>query len=113
MKPILAGEAVNRLEKLLNRLQPLLIVSPPRSASTALARSLLNHSRVGPYIHEPCDLYCHRSAPASSILERLEALSGALLIKEMTFQLGSGEVCDCFLRNAQSPLIFFDSRRRS
>ena len=108
MKPARREEALESLEKFLSNVRPLLLVSPPRSASTALARSLLNHSQVGPYIHEPCDLYCHRSAPVSSILERLEAglTTTSLLIKEMTFQLGTGEVGDCFLRNAQGPLVF-------
>ena len=47
------------LDERLAALEYILIASPPRCASTALARSLHNHPAVGRrYIHEPCgDLY--------------------------------------------------------
>ncbi len=100
---------LNDLNQVLARTRPFLIVAPPRSASTALARCLLNHSRIGPYVHEPCDLYRHHQAPVASILERIEEVSpngASLLIKEMTFQMGTGPVSDSFLRNGREPVVF-------
>lgn len=99
--------ALDTLERMLAQAAPYLILAPPRSSSTALARCLLRHSRVGPYIHEPCDVYRHQHAPVASILERLQegGFTRASLIKAMTFQLGTGDVGRCFLRNARRPLI--------
>ncbi len=84
-----------------------LIVAPPRTASTALARVLWQHPAVGWYSHEPFDLVFHRSAgpeSAAAALERPASVrppgSGAggpgrggergeaLVVKEMTFQVG-------------------------
>lgn len=106
---VLREQALNELDDFLARTRPFLIVAPPRTASTALARCLLNHSRIGPYVHEPCDLYRHENAPVGSILDRIQegAPPGApLLIKEMTFQMGTGSVSRRFLRNSRVPLVF-------
>jgi hypothetical protein len=82
----------------------LLIVGPPRTASTALARVLWNHPDVGFYSHEPFEPTYYRNAPSEIAAELLEAPApvaelnparagrghggSALLIKEMTFQVG-------------------------
>lgn len=78
----------------------LLIVAPPRTASTALARILWNHPDVGFYSHEPFEPTYYRDAPladAATLLESPTAvgeLGGAggsgttLVVKEMTFQVG-------------------------
>jgi hypothetical protein len=77
----------------------LLIVAPPRTASTALARILWNHPAVGFYCHEPFEPSWYRGAPpehAAELLERpapVAKLGGrgtgeALVVKEMTFQVG-------------------------
>ncbi len=100
--------AIDTLHEILTKCRPRLIVSPPRSCSTALARALLAHSTIDTYLHEPCDLYCHRNAPVRSILERLHdgGLNRSSLLKEMTFQLGDGSVCRHFLRQARPPVLF-------
>ncbi len=86
----------------------LVIVAPPRTASTALARILWNHPAVGFYSHEPFEPTYYRGEPASAAAELLEAPtpigelnparagedaggSGgtALVVKEMTFQVGN------------------------
>jgi len=77
------------------------IVAPPRTASTALARVLWNHPSVGFYSHEPFEPTYYRAAPPEVAAELLEApepvasLGGrgtgsALVVKEMTFQVGDG-----------------------
>jgi hypothetical protein len=82
----------------------LLIVAPPRTASTALARILWNHPSVGFYSHEPFEPTYYRDAPASAAADLLEApapiahlnparadapAGSALVVKEMTFQVGN------------------------
>lgn len=82
----------------------LLIVSPPRTASTALARILWNHPSVGFYSHEPFEATWYRHAPVEQALDLLDApepiarlnparaggtAGTTLAIKEMTFQAGS------------------------
>lgn len=77
----------------------LLIVAPPRTASTALARALWNHPGVGFYSHEPFEPTYYRGEGPEIAVELLEApepvaeLGGrgrgrALVVKEMTFQVG-------------------------
>jgi hypothetical protein len=75
------------------------IVAPPRTASTALARILWNHAQVGFYSHEPFEPTWYEHAPLERAAELLAAparvteLGGrgsgrALVVKEMTFQVG-------------------------
>jgi hypothetical protein len=78
------------------------IVAPPRTASTALARILWNHPSVGFYSHEPFEPTWYRGAGAEVAAELLESASPvaaldpsrtapagrALVVKEMTFQVG-------------------------
>ncbi len=99
--------ALHTLEQHLAHAAPYLILAPPRSSSTALARTLLQHSGVGPYIHEPCTPYTHQGAPVTSILDRLLAggLTKGALVKAMTHQLGTDELCRCFLRAVRQPII--------
>jgi hypothetical protein len=77
----------------------LVVVAPPRTASTALARVLWNHPSVGFYSHEPFEPTYYRGAAVADAVAHLEAptpvgeLGGrgagrALLVKEMTFQVG-------------------------
>ena len=98
--------ALEALQDLLERHRPFLILSPPRSASTALARALSNHSQIGPYIHEPCDRYRHEDAGIGAIVDRLQTggLEGGALIKEMTFQLRSGRLAEVFLQQVRHPI---------
>jgi hypothetical protein len=76
------------------------IVGPPRSSSTALARVLWESPAISHYCHEPFDrLYYHHSGYRSvmdaltSPLKMTENAPTAgrptLLIKEMTFQVGA------------------------
>lgn len=103
---VLGDDSLLALQDLLQRSRPFLILSPPRSASTALARAILNHSQIGPYIHEPCDLFKHQQAGVGSVIDRLleEGLREGALIKEMTFQLGCGALCEPFLANVRHPV---------
>jgi hypothetical protein len=93
----------------------LLIVAPPRTASTALARVLWNHPSVGFYSHEPFEPTYYRDAPASVAAELLEApepvsaLGGrgtgsALVVKEMTFQVG--DAFGLLASLATRPIVF-------
>jgi hypothetical protein len=93
----------------------LAIVAPPRTASTALARVLWNHPDVGFYSHEPFEPTWYRGEGPEVAIELLEApvpvaeLGGrgsgrALVVKEMTFQVG-----DAFALLAQlatRPIVF-------
>lgn len=82
--------------------QTYVIVAPPRSASTALARVLWHHSQVRWYSHEPFGVVYHTDAPLSAAEDALrspadlEATIGGkppgargLVVKEMTFQAGN------------------------
>jgi Sulfotransferase domain len=93
----------------------LLVVSPPRTASTALARILWNHERVGWYSHEPFEATWYQGAGPESAAALLEApepvaeLGGrgtgeALVVKEMTFQAGGAFPLLASL--ATRPLVF-------
>jgi hypothetical protein len=70
----------------------LLILSPPRCGSTALARSFWQHPAFRWYVHEPYDRAYHRGEGAESVLaalsQPLTTTSGArgIVLKEMTFQ---------------------------
>jgi hypothetical protein len=75
------------------------LVGPPRTASTAVSRILWNHGAVGWYSHEPFEPSWYERAPverAEALLEAPERVAGlggrgsgrALVIKEMTFQVG-------------------------
>ncbi|HXE44239.1 MAG TPA: hypothetical protein VN635_03480, partial [Conexibacter sp.] len=81
----------------------LVVLAPPRTASTALARILWNHTRVGWYSHEPFEPTYYRDAPAEQAFDLLDGPapiaelnpsraggpSGTdLVVKEMTFQVG-------------------------
>jgi hypothetical protein len=75
------------------------LVGPPRTASTAVARILWNHEQVGFYSHEPFEATWYEGAGVERAAELLSApepvgdLGGrgagrALVVKEMTFQVG-------------------------
>ena len=77
------------------------IVAPPRSASTALARILWQHHAVRFYAHEPYGAVYHEGAPPATAEEALRepvdldetvggksAEAAGLVVKEMTFQVG-------------------------
>lgn len=94
----------------------LVIVAPPRTASTALARILWNHPDVGFYSHEPFEPTYYRDAPladAASLLETpapVGELGGAggsgttLVVKEMTFQVG--DAFPLLAELATRPIVF-------
>lgn len=76
-----------------------LLIGPPRTASTAVSRILWNHPAVGWYAHEPFEPTWYEGAGVARAEELLEApdavdsLGGrgtgsALVVKEMTFQVG-------------------------
>lgn len=75
------------------------LLGPPRTASTAISRILWNHPSVGWYAHEPFEPTWYERASVERAEELLEApeavgsLGGrgtgsALVVKEMTFQVG-------------------------
>ncbi|MEV6345285.1 hypothetical protein [Actinoplanes sp. NPDC051851] len=77
----------------------LVILSPPRAASTALARAFWQHPRFRWYLHEPFDRAYHRQdgdvAPIDWSAGRIDlgeltgtARGPGLVVKEMTFQVG-------------------------
>jgi hypothetical protein len=93
------------LEDLLKRINPILIVAPPRTASTLLARVIFHNSHIENYNHEPCDKYCHNSEGLKSIVKEIKD-NPAELIKEMTFQIGNPEIFTTFFELARKPIIF-------
>jgi hypothetical protein len=91
------------------------IVAPPRTASTALARILWNHERVGFYSHEPFEATWYegvgveRAAELLDAPERVADLGGrgagrALVVKEMTFQVG--DAFPLLAALATRPIVF-------
>jgi hypothetical protein len=110
-EPMVAGESRASEEggwlaaRLRGRFDPVLIVlSPPRCGSTAVARSLWRHPCFRWYLHEPCDRVHHRGGGRDSIEAAMTrpidawGLPGArarggpaptgIVVKEMTFQPG-------------------------
>ena len=93
-----------------------LVLAPPRTASTALARVFWGHDAIGFYAHEPFDRPFHEGAPlltaADAMLEPLDLcrVLGApsrgigLLVKEMTFQ--TGDAAPALIDLATRPVIF-------
>jgi hypothetical protein len=94
----------------------LVIVAPPRTASTALARILWNHAEVGFYSHEPFEPTWYRDVGPDVAAELLEApspvgeLGGTatdgttLVVKEMTFQVG--DAFPLLAELATRPIVF-------
>ncbi|HEX5147023.1 MAG TPA: hypothetical protein VFV85_08375 [Conexibacter sp.] len=91
------------------------IVAPPRTASTALARILWNHPTVGFYSHEPFEPTWYERAGVERAAELLDApdavaeLGGrgtgrALVVKEMTFQVG--DAFPLLAAVATQPIVF-------
>jgi hypothetical protein len=92
-------------ERLRDRYEPVLVIlSPPRCGSTAVARSFWRHPVFGWYLHEPYDRVYHRGCGQTAVDRavsrpaELKALTGGgcgdaaaangLIVKEMTFQPG-------------------------
>ena len=92
---ILLGGGLAR--KIRQRFDPvLLVVSPPRSGSTALARAFWQHPAFRWYVHEPFDRAYHQGGGGESVLTAMrdpidvgDRCAGGLVLKEMTFQVGS------------------------
>jgi hypothetical protein len=111
-----AGEVRERLRRIRERhKEVLLLVGPPRTASTALARVLWNHPDVGYYSHEPFEPTYYRgesAVVAADLLEAAEpvgALGGrgtgrTLVVKEMTFQVG--DAFPLLAELATRPIVF-------
>ena len=99
-------ELLDQLAQRLASVRPILVVSPPRSVSTAFAQSLIQHSAVPSYCHEPCGLYSYENTSLQSVLDLLDGLPPNSLIKEMTFQFRELSVAECFFRHCVSPTIF-------
>jgi Sulfotransferase domain len=99
----------------------LVLVAPPRTASTAFARVLWNHPAVGWYRHEPFEATWYEGADPSVAADLLEAPTpvgelnpsraaeapahdAALVVKEMTFQVG--EAFPLLAGLATRPIVF-------
>jgi hypothetical protein len=91
------------------------LIGPPRTASTAVSRILWNHPTVGWYAHEPFEptWYEHAGvARAEELLEAPEAVGAlggrgagsALVVKEMTFQVG--DAFPLLAELATGPVVF-------
>lgn len=87
-----------------------IILSPPRCASTALARIFWEHEASRCYVHEPFDLCYHRQEPLARAIEALNdplvirPTGRNLIIKGMTFQVG--EHFPTFARLTTRPILF-------
>ncbi|MBS1870732.1 MAG: hypothetical protein JSS99_13835 [Actinobacteria bacterium] len=91
------------------------LIGPPRTASTAVSRILWNHPAVGWYAHEPFEPTWYERAEvarAAELLDAPEPVSGlggrgtgrALVVKEMTFQVG--DAFPLLAELATRPLVF-------
>jgi hypothetical protein len=91
------------------------LIGPPRTASTAVSRILWNHPAVGWYAHEPFEPTWYQGAAVERAEELLEApdavdsLGGrgsgsALVVKEMTFQVG--DAFPLLAELATRPVVF-------
>jgi len=95
------------------------LVGPPRTASTAVSRILWNHERVGFYSHEPFEPTWYEHAGLERAAELLEAPDRvgdlaparaggdggeALVVKEMTFQVG--DAFPLLAALATRPIVF-------
>jgi hypothetical protein len=91
------------------------LVGPPRTASTAVARILWNHPAVGWYAHEPFEPTWYDGTGVERAEELLDApeavgsLGGrgegrALVVKEMTFQVG--DAFPLLAQLATRPIVF-------
>ncbi len=95
------------------------LVGPPRTASTAVSRILWNHERVGFYSHEPFEPTWYEGAGPERAAELLEAPDRvddlaparpgrgdgrALVVKEMTFQVG--DAFPLLASLATRPIVF-------
>jgi hypothetical protein len=75
----------------------LVLLSPPRCGSTALARGFWRHPMFRWYLHEPYDRVHHRGAGWESVRRAVagrldvnaESTGSGMIIKEMTFQARS------------------------
>ena len=79
-----------------------LVISPPRCASTAFSRVFWQHERLRYYSHEPFEATYFMGRPTSDALQKLKHPidlltlapfdshdgAGALLVKEMPYQVG-------------------------
>ncbi len=101
-EPELLGQLAQRLAET----RPILIVSPPRSASTAFAQAMQQHSSIRKYHHEPCGLFSYEDTSLQSVLDELADLAPGGLIKEMTFQFRELAVAECFFRHCATPTLF-------
>jgi Sulfotransferase domain len=94
----------------------LLILSPPRCGSTAVARAFWQHPAFRRYVHEPCDSVYHRDGGPAEVVRAVEdgvdtAVGGGpppwgngIIVKEMTFQAGG--LLPEFLAAATLPVLF-------
>lgn len=91
------------------------LIGPPRTASTALARILWNHDEIGWYSHEPFEPTWYERAPVARAAELLAApapvaqlggrgMGQALAVKEMTFQVG--DAFPLLAALATRPIVF-------
>jgi hypothetical protein len=111
-----AGVASALAERLRERHGEVYVVlSPPRTASTAISRILWNHPQVGWYSHEPFEPTWYEGAGVERAAQLLDAPSpvadlggrGAgrhLAIKEMTFQVG--DAFPLLSELATRPMVF-------
>lgn len=96
----------------------IVILSPPRCSSTALARVFWEHPSVRYYAHEPFESLYYDADPIENIFPRLEnpldltsvkknghtPLGNTLVIKEMPYQVG--EHLDFLVGLATKPIVF-------
>lgn len=101
-----APELLARLDAHLSTFQPVLVVAPPRSVSTAFSRALEQHSVFNRYIHEPCGLYSYEDTTLQVVLDALAELEPHTVMKEMTFQIHDRLVAASFLRHCRHPIVF-------
>lgn len=88
----------------------LLILSPPRCGSTALARAFWQHPAFRWYVHEPYDRVYHHAGDQDTVtaafagaLDSGRRRATGLVVKEMTFQ--AGPAIPDLIRAATVPVV--------
>ena len=94
----------------------LIILSPPRCGSTAVARAFWQHPAFRRYAHEPCDSVYHRDGRSAEIVRAIEegvdtasvpgpeTSGNGIIIKEMTFQ--AADLLPELIAAATLPVLF-------
>jgi hypothetical protein len=117
MRKVVAVYSDTQIEKMFDDVEhsPYIIFAPPRSCSTMIAQVLTGNTGIqDQHVHEPCDKYAHKGFSKLSIVTSIgDKLIGSkpALIKEMTFQVGTGALFKKFVARCKKPIFLIRDPR--